>query len=204
MLVLESESNCRRVLRLGVLERLVEALGAPLLRVNAARILRNLCAFGCDSCFEMLRGAATAAPTVLKAIMSEENKPQEVMVGLAAQVFRYMTSKESSAVFKRAGIRETELADTLVQILRKYRYPPIKVPRIRRFAIELAIWMMTDKETNVLTFQDLGMEGELERVLETTSEVESFNIFSGTVGVSRHHMTIHSLVELALKLLADG
>ncbi|XP_056161575.1 uncharacterized protein LOC130135821 [Syzygium oleosum] len=204
MLVLESESNCWRVLRLGVLERLVEALGAPLLRVNAARILRNLCAFGGDSCFEMLRGAAAAAPTVLEAIMSEENKPQEVMVGLAAQVFRYMTSKESSAVFERAGIRETELADTLVQILRKYRYPPIKVPRIRRFALELAIWMMTDKETNVLTFQDLGMEGELERVLETTSEVESFNIFSGTVGVSRHHMTIHSLVELALKLLADG
>ncbi|KAL3749216.1 hypothetical protein ACJRO7_010331 [Eucalyptus globulus] len=204
MLVLESESNCRRVLRLGVLERLVEALEAPLLRVNAGRILRNLCAFGGDGCFEKLRGATAAAPTVLKAIMSEENKLQEVMIGLAAQVFRYMTSKESSAVFKRAGIRETELADTLVQILRKYRSPPIKVPRIRRFAIELAIWMMTDKETNVLTFQDLEMEKELEYVLETTSEVESFNIFSGTVGVSRHHMTIHSLVELALKLLADG
>lgn len=136
--------------------------------------------------------------------MSEENKLQEVMVGLAAQVFKYMTSKESTAVFERAGVRETELADTLVQILRKYRSPPIKVPRIRRFAIELAIWMMTDKETNVLTFKDLGMEGELEHVLETTSEVESFNIFSGTVGVSRHHMTIHSLVELALKLLAEG
>ncbi|KAF8038089.1 hypothetical protein BT93_B0828 [Corymbia citriodora subsp. variegata] len=204
MLVLESESNCRRVLRLGVLERLVEALEAPLLRVNAARILRNLCAFGGDGCFEKLRGVTAAATTVLKAIMSEENKLQEVMIGLAAQVFKYMTSKESSAVFKRAGIRETELADTLVQILRKYRSPPIKVPRIRRFAIELAIWMMTDKETNVLTFQDLEMEGELEHVLETTSEVESFNIFSGTVGVSRHHMTIHSLVELALKLLADG
>ncbi|KAI3443191.1 uncharacterized protein J3R85_000096 [Psidium guajava] len=204
VLVLESESNCRRVLRLGALERLVEALDAPLLRVNAARILRNLCAFGGDGCFEKLRGATAAAPTVLKAIVSEENKPQEVMIGLAAQVFKYMTSKESSAVFELAGVRETELADTLVQILRKYRHPPIKVPRIRRFAIELAIWMMTDKETNVLTFKDLGMERELEHVLETTSEVESFNIFSGMVGVSRHHMTIHSLVELALKLLADG
>ncbi|XP_030536183.2 uncharacterized protein LOC115744913 [Rhodamnia argentea] len=204
MLVLESESNCRRVLKLGALERLVGALDAQLLRVNAARILRNLCAFGGDGCFEKLRGATAAAPTVLKAIMSEENKPQEVMIGLASQVFKYMTSEESSAVFERAGIRETELADTLVQILRKYRYPPIKVPRIRRFAIELAIWMMTDKETNVLTFKDLEMERELEHVLETTSEVESFNIFSGTVGVSRHHMTIHSLVELALKLLAEG
>lgn len=138
---------------------------------------------------------------VLKAIMEAENKLQEVMIGLAAQVFRYMTSQESSIMFERAGIREAELARALVQILKKYPYPPIKIPRIRRFVIELAIWMMRDEDTNIQMFRDLGMVEELENVTETTSELESFNIFSGTVGISRHSTTIHSLVETAMQLL---
>lgn len=136
--------------------------------------------------------------------MSGENKLQEVMVGLAAHVFKFMDPQESSLVFERAGITEAELANALVQILRKYRQPHIKIPRIRRFAIELAIWMMRDKASNVLLFRDLGMEKELEGVLETTAELESFNVFSGTVGMSRHSITIHSLVETALNLLMDG
>lgn len=141
---------------------------------------------------------------VLKAIMSEEHKLQEVMVGLAAHVLAFLSPEESSLMFKKAEITEAEVANELVQILKKYRHPPIKVPRIRRFAIELAIWMMEDKPTNVQNFKDFGMEKELEFVLETTAELESFNIFSGTVGMSRHSTTIHSLVETALRLLADG
>ena len=140
---------------------------------------------------------------VLKAIMSEENKLQEVMLGLAAHGFKFMTSEESSIFFEKTGIKEVHLAHELVEILRKYKYPPIKVPRIRRFTIELAIWMMRDKETNVHIFKDLGMEKELEGVLETTSEIESFNIFSGTVGLNRHGTSMHSLIETALKLLEE-
>lgn len=140
---------------------------------------------------------------VLQAIMSEENKLQEVMVGLAANVFTFMTSSESRAVFEDSGITEAELANKLVQILKKHKYPPTKVPRIRRFVIELAIWMMKDEAENIQTFTDLGMEEVLEGVLETTSELESFNVFSGTVGLNRHNLTIHSLVETALKLLED-
>ena len=133
--------------------------------------------------------------------MSEEKKLQEVMLGLAATGFKFMTSEESSVVFAKTGIREAGLAYELVQILRKYKCPPIKVPRIRRFTIELAIWMMRDNEANVHIFKDLGMEEELEGVLETTSDIENFNIFSGTVGLNRHGTSIHSLVENALKLL---
>ncbi|MBA0664617.1 hypothetical protein Goklo_004585 [Gossypium klotzschianum] len=203
MLALESRANCHRILRLQVLERLIAALEFPMLRVTAARILRNLCTYRGSDCFYLLQGVIAAAPTVLKAIMSEENKLQEVMVGLAAQVFKHMTSNESSIMFERAGIKEEELAKALVQILEKYRHPSAKVPRIRRFTIELAIWMMHDNVKNVYIFKDLGMEKELEGVLETTAELESFNIFSGSVGLSRHNTTIHSLVETALNLLKD-
>ncbi|XP_059632584.1 uncharacterized protein LOC132275183 [Cornus florida] len=203
MLTLESKSNSHRILKLKVTEKLVEALEVPLLRINAARILRNLCTCSGAECFVQLRGVIAAAPTVLKAIMSEGNKLQEVMIGLAAHLFKFMTSQESSIVFERAGIKEAELASALVQILQKYQCPPIRIPRIRRFVIELAIWMMRDKETNIQIFKDLGMEKELECVTETTSELESFDIFSGIVGLNRHRTTIHSLVDIAMKLLGE-
>ena len=135
--------------------------------------------------------------------MSEENKLQEVMIGLAAQVFKHLSSEESSIMFEKAGIKGEEVAKALVQILQKYNHPSAKVPRIRRFTIELAIWMMHDNVKNVYIFKDLGMEKELEGVLESTAELESFNIFSGTIGLSRHSTTIHSLVETALKQLKD-
>ena len=140
---------------------------------------------------------------VLQAIMSEENKLLEVMLGLAASVFKFMTSQEASIMFEKAGVTEAELAYRLVQILKQHKRPPIKIPRIRRFATELAIWMMRDKATNVPTFKELGMENVLVGVLETTAELESFSVFSGTVGLSRHSTTMHSLVETALRLLEE-
>ncbi|KAF8017033.1 hypothetical protein BT93_H2286 [Corymbia citriodora subsp. variegata] len=204
MLAFESKSNCHRILKLNVVERLLEALEIPLLHVNAGRILRNLCTYGGPESFNQLRGVTAAAPTVLKAIMSGEGKLQEVMVGLAAYTFKFMTAEESTAIFKRVGFREAELACSLVKILRSHRNPDIKVPRMRRFGIELAIWMMRDKLKNVQIFRELGMEEELEGVLDTTSELESFNIFSGAIGLSRHSTTIHSLVETALMLLKNS
>ncbi|KAL1290469.1 hypothetical protein HN51_064894 [Arachis hypogaea] len=203
MLALESKMNCHRILKLKVLEKLVDSLKSPMLRVHAARILRNLCSYSGSECFNQLKVVTAAAPTILLAIKSEENKLQEVMVGLAANVFTFMSSQESSYVFQEAGITEVELASILVHILKKHKYPATKVPRIRRFAIELAISMMKDKAENIDTFKHMGMEKVLEGVLETTSELESFNVFSGTVGLNRHNLTIHSLVETALKLLEN-
>ncbi|KAK3417674.1 hypothetical protein EUGRSUZ_H03619 [Eucalyptus grandis] len=125
------------------------------------------------------------------------------MVGLAVHAFKFMTAEELTAV-ERAGFREAKLACALVKILRSHWNPHINVPRMRRFAIKLAIWMMREKSTNVQIFRDLGMEEELEGVMDTTSELESFNIFSGTIGLSRHSTTIHSLVETALMLLKNN
>ncbi|KAB2631024.1 hypothetical protein D8674_008543 [Pyrus ussuriensis x Pyrus communis] len=62
MVVLESKNNCLRIIKLGVLENLVEALEVQLLRVNAARILRNLCTYNSSNCFHQLKGIMNAAP----------------------------------------------------------------------------------------------------------------------------------------------
>ena len=93
----------------------------------------------------------------------------------------------------------------LVLILKKCPYPPTRTPRIRRYVIELAIWMMMkDNVGNIKTFKDLGMMEQLEGVTETTCELESFNIFSGAIGMSRYKISIHSLVETATNFMADG
>lgn len=68
MLAFESKSNCDRILKLGVTEALVEALKVPLLRVDAARILRNLCTYSGADRFQQLRGVTEAAPTVSSAL----------------------------------------------------------------------------------------------------------------------------------------
>ncbi|KAI3496425.1 hypothetical protein L1887_38786 [Cichorium endivia] len=204
MLAFESTRNCQRILKLNVIGKLNDALESPLLRVNAARILRNLCIYSGTSSFNQLRTTITAAPTVLKEIMTDDLKLQEVMVGLAAHMFKFMTSEEANAMFERSGLHEVELATTLVQILKKCPYPPTKTPRIRRYVIELAIWMMMkDNVRNIQTFKNLGMMEELEGVTETTCELESFNIFSGAIGMSRYKISIHSLVETAMNMMAD-
>ncbi|KAK2980770.1 hypothetical protein RJ640_002979 [Escallonia rubra] len=124
------------------------------------------------------------------------------MVGLAAQVFKYMTTQESSAMFERAGVQEAELATALVQILKESQFPSEDCPGMRRSVVELAIVMMREKDTNVQHFKDLGMEKELEHVLETTTQLESFYIMFGPFGFGRHGTPIHSLVETAMELLA--
>ncbi|KAL3505837.1 hypothetical protein ACH5RR_031219 [Cinchona calisaya] len=204
MLAFESKSNCMRILRLNVTEKLVEALEDPILQINAARILRNLCAFSGEDSFDQLKHLIAAGPTVLKAIMRNEIKLQEVMIGLAARIFKFMPSRESRIMFQTAHIQEVEVANKLVEILKQNQYPSIKVPRMRRFVLELAIWMMKDKKTNIRIFKNLGMQMQLECLMDTISDIESFNIFSGTVGLGRHRTTIHSLVETAMQLLADG
>lgn len=140
---------------------------------------------------------------ILGIIMREENKLQEVMIGVAASIFRFMDSEESKTMFHRTGIRELDLAHRIVMIMRKYQWPSIKVPSIRRYAIELAIWMMRDNRATAQTFWSLGLERELESVTETTSELESFNIFSGMVGLWRHKVEMHSLVDTAMQLLHE-
>ncbi|KAF2603162.1 hypothetical protein F2Q70_00026157, partial [Brassica cretica] len=130
MLDLESRSNCVHILKLGVLARPVDALVVPLVRVNAARVLRNLCLYSEHECFIDLRLIKAAAPMVLKSITSGDNKLQEVILGLATQVFKFMSSEE--------------------------------VPRIRRFVVELARWMMEGDVENVVIFRDLAIKREQE------------------------------------------
>ncbi|XP_072975157.1 uncharacterized protein [Typha angustifolia] len=202
MLAMESVQNCQRILKEeSVVGRLVVALDDPVLRVNAARILRNLCSYEGSECCSQLRGVTAGIAMVLNAIMIEKTKLLEVSLGLAAQILRFMSPEEFSKQLHKSGITEAAFVHKLVHILTTYNYPSIKLPRIRRFVVELAIWLMKSDSNYIKLFTDSGMEDELKCVSETTSELECFNVFSGSVGLSRHNISLCSLVDTALQLM---
>ncbi|EPS69744.1 hypothetical protein M569_05019, partial [Genlisea aurea] len=202
MLSLKSKNVCHKILKLKHKhDELIRSLKDPMLRVNSARILRNLCAYSGDDCGHLLQGLTAAAPTILEAVVKEENKLQEVMLGAASSLFKFMDNLEAQTAFEESGIEEIYLVHHLFNILNKYDQPSVKVPGIRRYAIELCIWMMRRNEANVRSFRSSGMAEELVSVAHTTSELESFNIFCGAVGVYRHRVEMDSLVETALELL---
>ncbi|KAG6466213.1 uncharacterized protein LOC122036605 [Zingiber officinale] len=205
LLALESGDNCDRILKKPeVLKKLIGVLTDPVLRINASRILRNLCAYTRMECCDSLSQVAVAMPTVLKAVLKEKGKLLEVSVGLATQLCKITNHGEFSRALEQAGIQEIELVEKLVDILKEYDYPDIRVPRIRRFVIEQAIWMMNSDGNSVGLFEKFGMERLLESVEETTSELECFHIFSGSVGLSRHKETMSYLVETASNIMRAG
>lgn len=126
----------------------------------------------------------------------------EASLGLAVEIIKLITPEEYNEELAKAGIKEVEFTEKLVRILNKYNYPSIKVPRIRRFVIELAIVIMKSDESYIRIFRDLGMEKELKHVSETTSELECFNVFSGSVGLSRHNTTLGTLIHIALEMMS--
>lgn len=133
--------------------------------------------------------------------MLEKDKLLEVSIGLTTQICKFMSSAEFAKELERAGIKETDLIQKLIETLDKYKYPEIKVPRIRRFVIELAIWMMKSNRNYMQLYKNFEMEKLLENVAETTSELECFHIFSGSVGLSKHSRTLSSVVDTALELM---
>uniref|UniRef100_A0A0D9Z200 Uncharacterized protein n=1 Tax=Oryza glumipatula TaxID=40148 RepID=A0A0D9Z200_9ORYZ len=206
MLALDSRRNCGAIMTAcgGGVERLVEAMSDPVVIVGAARILRNLCTYAGDEWRLPLRGVAAGATKVLRTIMAEKGKVLNIFLGLAAQILRFMEPEELRASLAAARVTDAALAKTMVQVLREYSRPSMVVPRIRRYTIELAVAMMRSDKRYVALFVELGMEDQLRRVAGTTSELECFNVFSGSVGLSRRGVSVCADVEAALELMRQA
>ncbi|TKV98245.1 hypothetical protein SEVIR_9G546400v4 [Setaria viridis] len=208
MLALDSRANCGAIITAcgGGVARLIEALGDPVVIIGAARILRNLCTYAGEEWQLALRGVTAGATKVLRNIMVEKTKLLNISLSLAAQMLRFMEPGELRGTLAAAGVTEAALARTLVLVLREYGRPSLVVPRIRLYTLELAIALMRSEEDArfVALFVELGLEGELRRVAETTSGLECFNVFSGSVGLNRRAVGVCSLVETARELMRRG
>ncbi|KAM0954237.1 putative armadillo-like helical protein [Dioscorea sansibarensis] len=204
LLTLESMQNSKRVLKeRDVVDQLIDSLADSVLQINSSRILRNLCAYSGSENFFCLRGVTVAAPTVLLCIMVEDGKLLQESIGLIMQIFRFMTPEEHDKELKRACISATNFAKKLLEILEKYNAPCIKVPRIRRFVVELVIWLMKSHEKYKQLFKQFEMDRAIKSIAKTTSELECFPVFSGSIGLNRHDISLSSLADVALELLIE-
>jgi hypothetical protein len=147
MLALESEAGCAAILRqTDVLDQLVSALqdGDARRRLNAARVLRNLCAYSGQQQRERLRVVTKALPAVLNATKVDKDRILEVSVGLTTEICQLIDGEQFAAELRGAGVAdERAYVELLANILRQYRYPDIRVPRMRRFVVQQVIWLMT-------------------------------------------------------------
>ncbi|KAG8079428.1 hypothetical protein GUJ93_ZPchr0007g3899 [Zizania palustris] len=205
LLALESEANCDRILReAAVVERLVLTLQDPGMQISSSRILLNLCRFSRSGHFSLqLRSFTAAIPIVFKAIMVEKRCLLEVSIGLAIHITKLATpeGQHKEEIFAKAGVTDRDISRRLVEILKEHRTPKVEVPRMRRFNIELAIAMMRGNAKFIPLFRSMELEEELMSVARSTSEIESFNMFSGSIGLSRHSSTLSSLVDDAMEII---
>ncbi|KAJ3670790.1 hypothetical protein LUZ60_008216 [Juncus effusus] len=201
MLTLESKRNCWLILKKVDVVKLVAALDDPALQLNALRILRNLCAYSGEECRGQLQKVAEAMPFVLRATMEKKEKLLETSIGLTTQICMLIGQNNFITELERAKIQDKKYVETLTNILREYKFPGIEVPRIRRFVVQQAIWMMKHHKHYVELFKLFEMENLLESVGDSTSDLECFHVFSGSVGISQHRKHLSDLVDAALELL---
>jgi hypothetical protein len=209
MLALESEAGCAAILkRADVMDQLVSALqDGDARRLNAARVLRNLCAYSGQRQRERLRVVTRALPAVLNATMVDRDKILEVSVGLTTQICEFIDGEQFAAELRGAGVvDERAYVERLASILRQYRYPEIRVPRMRRFVVQQVIWLMTNSGGGgyVELLREVGMQRLLESIADTTSELECYHVFSGSVGISKHRESFSAIVDYALELIAGS
>eukprot|EP00253_Pinus_taeda_P007904 PITA_07904 len=213
LLSLENKQNCRRMMglqlrnRLNLIESLISVLDDPIRGFHGVSILRNLCAYS-DADYVELRKITATAAKVLKFVMEKRGEHQEAAIGLAAQIFKFITKSDFDRLFEESvSITRSSLIWDLVEVLGRHPRPSKEVPSIRRFSIELLIGVMEMDRVAIISSLSMemksGLEEALEAVMETTSELESYNTISGSVGVRRHRLPISSLVQSAMDLLRD-
>ncbi|KAJ4745487.1 ARM repeat superfamily protein [Rhynchospora pubera] len=218
ILVLQNKRNCSELFDLeGVVEKLIKILHVvnsdvriqswdenELYKIMAMRILRNLCAYAGRKWHDKLKEVVDALPWVLGAILSTKNYDEllEACTELCVQICKFTSIKEYDEIIRNAGYSMIDVAKMLLNILKENKAPNNLIPRLRRSAIELAIWMMESYDPFISYFKAGELGDVLTQVAETTSDFENFQLFSGDIGLAKHPKTISSLLLKAKQLLA--
>ncbi|KAJ3705291.1 hypothetical protein LUZ61_008996 [Rhynchospora tenuis] len=134
--------------------------------------------------------------------MEDEYELLEATIGLGVQICKFTSIEEYTEILGDFSYSLDDVAKKLLKILKENNAPNNKFPCLRRYAIELAIWMMESNAPSISDFKSGNLKNVLTMVAETTSDLENFHFFSGDVGVAKHPQTISSLVLKAKRLLA--
>uniref|UniRef100_A0A0E0M9H2 Uncharacterized protein n=1 Tax=Oryza punctata TaxID=4537 RepID=A0A0E0M9H2_ORYPU len=221
-LTIESRVNCDAILR----EDNFQVLRGALFNVHesahvviASNILKNLCE-NCeaqhgqyDALLEFVR---TNMVNVLTSIyqLGNDNLIGEDMgafLGLILQFSKLVTAADFNVAVNLNGVGCRNFIQKLKSILEKANEQETDVlemhPGIRRFAIELVIWIMqSDSQLHCKQhFIDCGMRSALEEAKNTSRRAswqENFKLFSpGGIPLLEYEESLHSVVSRALKLI---
>ncbi|KAJ7544979.1 hypothetical protein O6H91_09G101400 [Diphasiastrum complanatum] len=203
LLVVQHSKNCHRLLTLGgfsdrsgqtnILKRLTELFPQdPEVGICAVQIVRSICKYNVN---ETERAHVVAlVPSLLEKVFEETGKMQEATLGLASQLVSLLRAHEYDDICRQKIDREILLAKLMSFI------PDLKLcnalPKIRRYTVELVTALIIQDEFFLEEFRKADLELHLLKILETTSEVESFYTFSGALGCNRQTQTMEELVEI--------
>ncbi|KAJ7544973.1 hypothetical protein O6H91_09G101100 [Diphasiastrum complanatum] len=204
LLVVRHSKNCHRLLTLGglsdsrrqsnILKRLTELFPQePEVGLSALDIVRSICKYGIN---ETERADIVAlSPSLLEKAFEETGKMQEATLGLASRITSHLQAHEYNDIYTQKFNREILLA-RIMSLIRNLKLSN-DLPKTRRYTVELVTALMIQDEFFLDEFRKADLESHLQRILETTSEVENFYTFSGTLGLNRHTHTMEELVEIA-------
>eukprot|EP00253_Pinus_taeda_P035677 PITA_35677 len=205
-LSLDNNQNCeimksiRRAYFRNLIPRLISLLNDKGRGTYAARILRNLSAYleaypEANSVELNMIGAAAAQ--VVDLVTEKEGVHQEAAIGLAAQIFKFLSQADYDLIIGEPRARS--LISTLLDVLRQKASK--ELPNIRRFSILLLIAVM--RKGMLLTIRNESqIKMDLRNALKgamNTSVLESYSTLSG--GLRSDSMAIPFLAQSAMELL---
>lgn len=184
------------------MEALLEIMGDWEMGTMAMRILRSVCEYmpGLQACKERI---ASCAPQIVKLALleSRHGKPQEAAIGLAAQAVAYADDKTMQRLFSQTMPME-ELVARLVRLLEYHPSPSTTLPRIRRFCVELSMALADRGGAAFLGACNAhNFPYHLQRIADSTSDLENYYTFSGAVGVTPHSVPLADLADAAIAKL---
>lgn len=192
VLSVESKHNCDIMRRIkpgsysNMIVSLISMLEDPATFLHVARILRNLLAHADAQSLDW-KEITRPAPMVVKFVLDGRGARQEAAIGLAAQVFRFMTESRLGDLFEAPGPEiKRSLTGKVLSVLQEHKRPSKKAPRIRIFSVDLLISLMTMDKSKI------EMRSEVQKALE-----EIITQGFGTIALSSNLMDSQSSIVLA-------
>ena len=99
-------------------------------------------------------------------MMEKRGEHQEVAIGLAARIFKFITKSDFDRVFEESsGVTKSSLILELIKVFGRHPRPSHEVLNIRRFSIELLIAVMEMDKVAMLSSLSMEMTIKLKGAL---------------------------------------
>lgn len=225
LLALQDSKNCARMLRLklhdqqqdgtcgdmfscsrrDVVDALIEMMGDRHRGHLAIFILHSFCENKVEQEYKIRIAASTSQVMRLAMVMDKQReKTQEAAIGLASKTLPLLKPEEVERMFSGGGaeFRKEDVVLMVGSVLDAHKVPSMKLPRVRRFCLELVAALVdADPASFLPLFETHGFASYVDTVSASASDLENYATFSGFIGVAFHHRTMEHLVQTAIDKL---